>query len=94
MTPPARCPCCGTPTIPAVVLPPTKQRILDAVRQRPGIDSESLRGIVWADDPNGGPEDRKVIHVHVWQLNRLLLPHGIAVRGSRSGGYRLQEMKS
>jgi hypothetical protein len=27
--------------------------------------------------------------VHVHQLNRLLRPHGIRVRGSASGGYRV-----
>ncbi len=86
---PARCPCCGQPVIPPVALPPIKQQILDVVRRRPGIDAEALRSLVWAHDPGGGPEDRKVIHVHIHQLNRLLSPHGIVVRGSRSGGYRI-----
>jgi hypothetical protein len=72
-----------------MVLPPVKQRIWDTVRRRPGIDSESLRTIVWQDDPSGGPEDRKVLHVHINQLNRLLAPRGMAIRGSRTYGYRL-----
>jgi hypothetical protein len=72
------------------MLPPIKQRILDAVRRRPGISSEMLREQVWWDDPAGGPENRKCLHVHVNQLNRQLAPFGIAVRGSRSGGYRVQ----
>jgi hypothetical protein len=84
------CPCCGQALAPEVVLPPAKRRILDAVRRRPGIDAESLRTAVWAHDPAGGPEDRKCLHVHINQLNRLLAPHGIVVRGSRSGGYRIQ----
>jgi hypothetical protein len=71
-------------------LPPVKQRILDAVRQQPGIGAEDLRAIVWADDPAGGPEDRKVLHVHIHQLNQKIAALGIAVRGSRSNGYRLQ----
>jgi hypothetical protein len=86
---PTRCPCCGQPTVPPVMLPLTKRRILEAVRRRPGIDAEALRTVVWANDPNGGPEDRKVLHVHINQLNRLLVPYGIVVRGSRSGGYRI-----
>jgi hypothetical protein len=45
--------------------------------------------LVWAHDPAGGPEDRKVLHVHIHQLNRLLHPLGIRVRGSRTGGYRV-----
>jgi len=75
------CSCCGQRLIPpGLVLPPTKRRILDAVRRRPGINSEALRAVVWAADPSGGPS----------QLNRLLQPHGIRVRGSVSGGYRVE----
>jgi len=52
------CPCCGTRLIPQeLALPPIKKRILDAVRQNPGINADALRGLVWAADPNGGPED-------------------------------------
>ena len=76
--------------IPAgLTLPRTKRAILDAVRARPGISAEDLRAIVWTADPNGGPEDRKVLHVHVHQLNKLLASLGVAVRGSVSGGYRV-----
>ena len=68
-------------------LPPTKQRILDAVKRRPGITAQELRNWVWADDPDGGPlTDKKCLHVHVAQLNALLRPLGIAVR-SQGGGY-------
>jgi len=85
----ALCPCCGQPIVPAgLALPPTKQRILDTVRRRPGVTAEELREIVWADDPAGGPEDRKVLYVHVHQLNRLIAPLGVAVRGG-TGGYRV-----
>ena len=85
------CPCCGQRLIPKgqLSLPPIKRRIFDAVRRRPGIDTEALRGLVWAADPNGGPEDRKVLHVHIHQLNRVLQFHGLRVRGSTSGGYRV-----
>jgi len=57
-----------------------KQRILEAVQRRPGISAEQLREIVWGHDPAGGPENPKVLHVHIWQLNRLLAPLGIVVR--------------
>jgi len=84
------CPCCGQRLVPqGLVLPRIKRRIFDAVRQRPGIDAETLRGLVWAADPNGGPEDRKVLHVHVHQLNRMLQSHRLRVRGSATGGYRI-----
>ena len=82
---------CGQPTLPesAIALPHIKQTIFNAVRKCPGISAERLRGLVWADDPNGGPEDRKVLHVHVSQLNALLRPHGLQVRGHQTLGYRL-----
>ena len=84
------CPCCGQQLIPLdLVLPPTKKCIFDAVRRHPGIDAEALRGLVWAADPDGGPEDRKVLHVHIHQLNQLLRLRGIRVRGSHSDGYRV-----
>jgi hypothetical protein len=87
------CPRCGQPIVPTdLLLPPVKARILNLIRRRPGIDAETLRTLVWANDPAGGPEDRKVLHVHVHQLNDLLRVHGIQVRGSRSGGYRVRPL--
>jgi hypothetical protein len=83
----ACCPSCGRP-LPA--LPRVKQRIFDLVGRYPGIAAERLRELVWADDPNGGPENRKLIRVHVHQLNRMLAPFGVRVRGSISYGYRIQ----
>jgi hypothetical protein len=92
VTLPTVCGHCGQPVTPTVSLPPIKQRILDAVRRHPGIDAESLRSIVW-DGADGGPEDRKVLHVHVHQLNRLLMPFGLRVRGSRFYSYRVQAVE-
>ena len=85
------CPGCGRP-LPRddLVLPPVKRRIYDIVSRRPGIAAERLRELVWSNDPAGGPEDRKVLHVHVCQLNQLLAPYRIEVRGSVSRGYRVQ----
>ena len=85
------CPGCGRP-MPRddIVLPPIKRRIYDIVSRHHGISAERLRELVWIDDPSGGPEDPKVLHVHVCQLNRLLVPYGVEIRGSVSGGYRVQ----
>ena len=89
---PEICPTCGQPIVPdGLRLPPIKQRILEAVRRRPDISAEELSITVWAEDPTGGPEDRKVLHVHVSQLNHLLAPHGIMVR-SQGGGYRVRSV--
>ena len=86
------CSHCGQPIPPTRLrLPPIKQRIYDAVQRRPDISAEQLRCLVWANDPNGGPEDRKCLHVHVSQLNHLLAPHGIMVR-SQGGGYRIRSV--
>jgi hypothetical protein len=86
------CDACGQPVIATdeLILPPIKQRIFNAVRRRPGINSETLRTLIWANDPAGGPENPKVLHVHVHQLNRLLAPRGLEVRGSHSAGYRVR----
>src|SRR5215207_7416317 len=82
--PTATCPRCGQPIVPeGLSLPPIKRRILDAVQRCPGISAEQLRDVVWATDRNGGPEDRKVLHVHVHQLNRRLAPYGVMVRAPK-----------
>jgi hypothetical protein len=88
-----RCPTCGQPKlIGDLLLPPIKRRLLEIVRRHPGISAEELRSLVWAEDPNGGPENSKCLHVHVHQLNRLLAPLGLVVRGSGSGGYQLRAL--
>ena len=82
----ATCEACGQPLAPAsgLGLPRIKARILNTVRRHPGIDAETLRALVWFEDANGGPEDRKVLHVHIHQLNRQLAPHGLAVAATDS----------
>jgi hypothetical protein len=84
------CSSCGQPILrDDLALPPIKARILDIVRNRPGIDAETLRTMVWAHDPGGGPENRKTLHVHICQLNKRLSPLGLKIRGALSTGYRV-----
>jgi len=87
---------CGQPLIPhnLIPLPPLKARIFDLVRRHPGINAETLRALVWASDPNGGPEDHKCLHVHICQTNKRLVPHGLRIYGSRSFGYRLLPIRA
>jgi hypothetical protein len=87
------CPGCGRP-MPRndIVLPPIKRRIYDIVSRHHGISAERLRELVWIDDPAGGPENRKCLHVHVHQLNKMLAPLGLVVRGSGSGGYQMRAL--
>ncbi len=73
------CLCCGQIIPPAIVLPPIRQRIYDAVRRRPRTADE-LRSIAWRDDPDCGPATWKTIYAHVYLLNRSLRQHGLAVR--------------
>ena len=89
------CPGCGRP-MPRddIALPPVKRRIYDIVSRHPGISADQLCELVWADDPGGGPESgRKVIHVHVNQLNHRLAPFGVVVRGSLAAGYQLTVLR-
>ena len=86
------CSHCGQPIAPTgLKLPPIKQRIYEAVQRHPDISAEELRCLVWADDPTGGTECRKVLHVHVAQLNQLLAVYGLMVR-SQGGGYRVRSV--
>jgi DNA-binding response OmpR family regulator len=71
-------------------LPRIKRKIFDYVSGHPGASAERLREVVWADDQDGGPETLKAIHVHINQLNRRLAPYRVRIRGSVSGGYRIQ----
>ena len=43
-----------------------------------------LHAAIYGSDPNGGA-CMKTLHVHIYQLNKLLTPHGMAIR-SRKGG--------
>src|SRR5262249_62394258 len=62
------CPHCGQSIVPAGLISlPIKRRILDAVRRRPGIAAEELRGTVWAADPNAGAEDREGLRAHIYR---------------------------
>jgi hypothetical protein len=75
-------------------LPRVKRRIFEAIDRRPGITADELMSVVYADDPNGGPDSRKCIHVHVAQLNRRLAREGMTIRGHVTDGYRIQRCRS
>jgi hypothetical protein len=88
------CSTCGQVIVPAgLQLPPIKKRILEMVQRRPRIPAAALRELVWADDPNGGPENFKTIHVHIFQLNKLLAPFGLAVRAPQGPRRRIPDSR-
>ena len=83
------CEACGQPVLQRSELPPLtpiQQAIFDIVRKRPGVSAERLRGLVW-QGPDGGPESRNAIFVHIAGLNARLAPLGVTVRSR--GGYRI-----
>ena len=88
---PIICEACGQPVLVRSELPPLtpiQQAIFDIVRKHPGVSAEQLRGLVWQHDPNGGPECRHTIFVHVSLLNKRLAPLGVTIR-SQGGGYQI-----
>jgi DNA-binding response OmpR family regulator len=62
-----------------VALTKTERRIYRALQERPR-SADELREIVWAHDPNGGPECRHTIYVHIRNLNRRLIASDEIVR--------------
>ena len=99
---PAVCHCCGAPLpdLPvdhlAAQVSPIMAAVIRAVARRPGIGSARLADIVYADDPNGGP-DFAVISVRtaICRENKKLAKSGWAVKADigASRGYRLVEVE-
>lgn len=96
-----KCPCCGsmTPITPEVIrarLPGVKRRIYDIVRKRhpSGISAKILTELVYADDPEGGPESTNCVHVHVGHINKIISDYGWQIKARRgaSDGYKLVKL--
>jgi DNA-binding response OmpR family regulator len=85
-TKPKCCPECGQPIAPDVELSPILSRIYEFVRRHPRCTRDQIIDHVYADDPNGGPESRHTIAVHIYRLNRVLRPYGIVVRATKGHG--------
>jgi hypothetical protein len=91
---PIVCEACGQPVLVRSELPPLtpiQEKIFAAVRRRPGLlSAEQLREIVW-DGPDGGPESRNTLFVHLAGLNQRLAALHIVVR-SEGGKYRVRSV--
>ena len=93
------CPCCdGTGEIPEDFrLTRQQQMIFDAVKARPRSSLE-LADIVYADDPDGGPENAdRVVWVQVWQMNKKFAKYGFRLRGGGGRGgspYRMEKISA
>jgi hypothetical protein len=90
------CKCCGQLIPPALALPPVKQRLYDFVARNPqGVNAVQIASHVWADDPNGGPEDYLAsVRSHVFQMNKILVKQGVAVKSclGRGATYTLRTL--
>ena len=92
-----RCSHCGQVVVPeGLPLTPVQRRIVDVVRRRGEVSAEDLRCAMWAHDADGGPENLKTLHVHIYLLNKKLRRYGLAVHANKGAGalYRLSETKA
>jgi hypothetical protein len=86
-----RCPHCGQAIVPdSLPLTPIQRRIVDVVRRRGEVNAEDLRRAVWANDEDGGPENLKTLHVHIYLLNKKLRRYGLVVRANKGAGATYQ----
>jgi len=82
------CPCCKRPiSLQIKVGGQKRQRLFDYIfAHSGGATSNQLMNLIYADDPDGGPENPNVISVMVSQINKKLKPLGYAIRGSGGPG--------
>jgi hypothetical protein len=88
------CPTCHRPLAPELAVNgPVRQRLVDIVANRPdGITRAELIDIIYAADPNGGPETPNTISVLVHLANHQLTKQGYRIEAAwrgRGGRYRL-----
>lgn len=87
------CPTCGQQLPPKLVVHGTvRQRIVDILAARPhGYTSTELMGLVYADDPDGGPDDSVALRVSIYNANKELAKHGYRIKATNPGrGARYQ----
>lgn len=91
------CPHCRRPFAPPINFGGTKrQRLYDYIARNPqGVTTLQCMEHVYADDPNGGPEDPNTISVQIRNINLILarLKSSHRIRSTRGPGavYRLVE---
>src|SRR5215475_6887057 len=75
------CPSCGRPFPPRLkVSGPVRQRVVDIIASRPhGISSADLMALVYAEDPDGGPDCQSIISAIVYHANAQLRDLGYRI---------------
>ena len=78
---PQLCPTCRRPYPPRLVVHgPVRQRIVNLVASRPdGITRGELLDLVYADEPNGGPDNPNTISVLIKHANEELAAQGFCI---------------
>jgi hypothetical protein len=94
---PQFCPACQRPFPPRLVVHgPVRQRIVDIIADRPdGITRGEIIATVYADDPNGGPDNPNVISVLIKHANAELAAQGFRIEPAwrgRGARYRLARL--
>jgi hypothetical protein len=83
------CECCGhvVPPERLHVGGPIQTRIYELIAHRREIGTSEIIGIVYADDPNGGPNSAaKCVHVHINSINNIIRRHGMAIKSTMGRG--------
>jgi hypothetical protein len=93
------CPTCHRPFPPKLIVHgPVRQRIVDAIENRPdGITRAELLDIVYGDDIDGGPNDPNTISVLIKKANEELAAQGYCISPAwlgRGARYRLMKIES
>jgi hypothetical protein len=76
-----KCPTCGQELPPKLKVTGTvRQRMVDIIAKRPqGISSQDLIALVYAEDPDGGPESMSIISALVYLANVQLRKQGYRI---------------
>jgi len=87
------CPHCGQPLAPAFkVTGRERKKLVEILTRHPhGLTRRELADRLYADDPDGGPEDTFAVCQLVHQARLQLLPQGYTIVSNRGPGahYRL-----
>jgi len=69
-----------------------RRRVVELIADNPGINGAELIDRIYADDPNGGAMNRKIVSVFVHYARKQLKLDGYEIESSpgRGGGYRLR----
>jgi hypothetical protein len=78
---PQLCPTCRRPYPPRLVVHgPVRQRIVNLIASRPdGITRGEILDLVYADDPNGGPDNPNTVSVLIKHANAELAAQGFRI---------------